>query len=94
MCPRLLVAFVPPATRQPRPPYFVEGGDSRESVEHSYGCLLKALRNFQEINYPSCGVGILPALNIGTGGDTHPTRKFGIFFYLEVPKTTTVHLCK
>ncbi|OKH57400.1 hypothetical protein NIES2130_19955 [Scytonema sp. HK-05] len=62
-------------------------------------------------------MGILPALNIGTGGDTpkfraslreeltlteetsartslHPTRKFGIFFYLEVPKTTTVHLCK
>ncbi|BAZ26045.1 hypothetical protein NIES4073_69510 [Kalymmatonema gypsitolerans NIES-4073] len=26
-----------------------------------------------------------PALNIGTGGDTHPTRKFGIFFYLEAP---------
>jgi hypothetical protein len=21
----------------------------------------------------------------GTGGDTHPTRKFGMFFYLEVP---------
>jgi hypothetical protein len=20
----------------------------------------------------------------GTGGDTHPTRKFGMFFYLEV----------
>jgi hypothetical protein len=31
-------------------------------------------------------VGILPALHTGTGGDTHPTRKFGIFFYLEVPK--------
>ncbi|WP_332993609.1 hypothetical protein [Scytonema sp. PRP1] len=34
-----------------------------------------------------------PALNIGTGGDTHPTRKFGIFFYLEVPKLVALMNC-
>ncbi|WP_334738516.1 hypothetical protein [Nostoc sp.] len=26
-----------------------------------------------------------PALNIGRVEDTHPTRKFGMFFYLSVP---------
>ncbi|MEH2201816.1 hypothetical protein [Nostoc sp.] len=30
--------------------------------------------------------GHLARPNIGDGQDAHPTRKFGIFFYLEVPK--------
>ncbi|MEH2191805.1 MAG: hypothetical protein V7K98_03945 [Nostoc sp.] len=29
--------------------------------------------------------GHLARPNIGDGQDAHPTRKFGIFFYLEVP---------
>ncbi len=37
--------------------------------------------DFLEINYPSCEV----RPESGKGGDTHPTRKFGIFLYLEVP---------
>ncbi|MEH2093709.1 hypothetical protein, partial [Nostoc sp.] len=30
--------------------------------------------------------GHLARPNIGDGQDAHPTRKFGIFFYLSVPK--------
>ncbi|WP_334944343.1 hypothetical protein [Nostoc sp.] len=41
--------------------------------------------DFQEINYPSCGVGRKARPEYRTGEDTHPTRKFGMFFYLSVP---------
>jgi hypothetical protein len=27
----------------------------------------------------------------GTGGDTHPTRKFGMFFYLQVPNSLQIN---
>jgi hypothetical protein len=40
-------------------------------------------RNFQEINYPSCGVGILPALNIGRVGTPIPQKNLGCFFLCE-----------
>jgi hypothetical protein len=42
-------------------------------------------RDFQEINDPGLWGGHPARLWDGTGGDTHPTRKFGMFFYLEVP---------
>ncbi|MHC5724014.1 MAG: hypothetical protein ACYTXY_07605 [Nostoc sp.] len=38
------------------------------------------IRDFQEINYPSCGVGILPALNMGRVGTPIPLENLGCFF--------------
>ncbi|MEH1972440.1 MAG: SDR family NAD(P)-dependent oxidoreductase [Nostoc sp.] len=38
------------------------------------------LGDFQEINYPSCGVGILPALNMGRVRTPIPQENLGCFF--------------
>ncbi|MCW5314739.1 hypothetical protein GTQ43_13275 [Nostoc sp. KVJ3] len=42
-----------------------------------------SLRDFQKINYFSCGVGILPALNIGRLRTPIPQENLGCFLFVS-----------
>ncbi|KYC35834.1 hypothetical protein WA1_05940 [Scytonema hofmannii PCC 7110] len=42
------------------------------------------IRDFQEMNYSSCGTGVPARSILVAGGDARTTRNFGRFFYLEV----------
>ena len=43
-------------------------------------------KGLAKIKFSICGMGIPARSKHEAGKDAHPTRKFWVFFYLEVPK--------